>query len=360
MVANSAHFRILRWILVVNAFKTPSSVAKSMTGTDEVADPELQQRLHAMETKLRRLKQTRNSHSDNARSCASQRNAVQSQRKELQSEIDGRMAEQKVVRDKMNVQRARRDGIQEQVKILIDRSKAGRNHHNKAKSKVVQLAETVGDIDRINHRLMTDGSLSLDAENALVKRVKVLEEKRQELLPDVDEEARITVDLEDIEGSIQSLRAEADVAHTSFVEAMNLADEMWNAIKVMFEDRDQLSAEADRHHHAMIEARGQADAVHEQLTALLSEVNDIRDQLNEQRLEAEKWISDHNDSVRKSRTTPDQNKDLAESIAESLLSGGSVTLGGSRRKEGELSDRTTSGRKRRSRSGVVRRPRVSK
>ena len=42
-----------------------------MTDADDVADPELQQRLHAMETKLKRLKQTRNSHSDSAKSFAS-------------------------------------------------------------------------------------------------------------------------------------------------------------------------------------------------------------------------------------------------------------------------------------------------
>ena len=57
--------------------------------------------------------------------------------------------------------------------------------------------------------------------------------------------------------------------------------------------------------------------------------------------------------------TPDQNKDLAQSIAESLLSGGSITLGGSRPKESEILDRSSS-KKRRSRSGVVRRTRVNK
>ena len=330
-----------------------------MTDADDVADPELQQRLHAMETKLKRLKLARNSHSDSAKSFASKRNAVQSQRKEIQSEIDERMAEQKLVREKMNLQRTRRDGIQEQVRILIERSKAGRRHHNKAKSKVVQLAETVGDIERISHRIETDGTLSLEAENKMVKKLKELESKRQELLPDVEEEARITVDLEDIEGSIISLKAEADAAHQAFVEAMKLADEMWDSIKIMFEDRDQLSAEADRHHHSTLEAREQADAVHQQLTELLSEVNEIRDQLNEQRLEAEKWITDHNESVRKSRSTPDQNKDLAESIAESLISGGSITLGGSRPKQSENTGRMSSKRKR-TRSGVVRRTRSNK
>lgn len=348
-----------RWFLTVNEFKTSTIVPNPMTDTDEVTDPELQQRLHAMETKLKRLKQTRNAHSDSAKSFASQRNAVQSQRKEIQSVIDEKMTEQKSVRQKMNLQRTRRDGIQEQIRILINRSKAGRNNHNKAKSKVVQLAETVGDIERISHRIETDGTLSLEAENKMVKKLKDLEARRQELLPDVEEEARISVDLEDIEGSIQVLRAEADAAHQAFVDAMNTADEMWDSIKTMFEDRDQLSAEADRHHHSMLEAREQADAVHEQLSQLLSEVNEIRDQLNEQRLEAEKWITDHNESVRKSRMTPDQNKDLAESIAESLLSGGSITLGGSRPKESEITDRPSS-KKRRSRSGVVRRTRINK
>ena len=347
------------WILTDNDFKTSTIVRGFMADSDDVADPELQQRLHAMETKLKRLKQTRNSHSDSARSFASQRNAVQSQRKEIQSEIDERMAEQKLVRDEMNVQRTRRDGIQEQIRILIDRSKDGRKSHNKAKSKVVQLAETVGDIERISHRIETDGTLSLEAENRMVKKLKGLEARRQELLPDVEEQARISVDLEDIEGSIKMLRAEADAAHQAFVQSMNTADEMWEVIKNMFEDRDKLSAEADRHHHSMLEAREQADSVHQQLTELLSEVNEIRDQLNEQRLEAEKWVTDHNESVRKSRMTPDQNKDLAVSIAESLLSGGSITLGGSRRKDTEIPERPSSP-KRRSRSSVVRRTRVKK
>ena len=319
-----------------------------MSAEEDVKDDDLHQRLHAMETKLRRLKQSRNGHSDNARSYASQRNAVQAQRKELQVDIDERLSEQKKIRDAGNIQRTRRDGIQEQIRILFERSKAGRKHHNKAKSKVVQLAETVGDIERISHRIETDGTLSLEAENKMVKKLKELEARRQELLPDVDEEARITVDLEDIEGSIQTLRAEADAAHQAFVDAMGTADEMWDALKERFEERDQLSAEADRHHQAMLDERKKADEFHEQLSALLDEVNEIRDELNQQRLEAEKWITDHNESVRKARSTPDKDTDLAESLTDMLLSGGSVTLGGTR-PDGATSS-SNRGKKRRRRS----------
>ena len=92
-----------------------------MSADEDVEDDDLHQRLHAMETKLRRLKQSRNGHSDNARSYAAQRNAIQAQRKELQNDIDERLAEQKAVREKGNIQRTRRDGIQEQIRILIDR-----------------------------------------------------------------------------------------------------------------------------------------------------------------------------------------------------------------------------------------------
>ena len=38
-----------------------------MSADEDVEDDDLHQRLHAMETKLRRLKQSRNGHSDNAR-----------------------------------------------------------------------------------------------------------------------------------------------------------------------------------------------------------------------------------------------------------------------------------------------------
>ena len=59
------------------------------------------------------------------------------------------------------------------------------------------------------------------------------------------------------------------------MDAMGVADEMWDALKERFEERDQLSAEADRHHHAMLEERKQADEFHEQLSALLDEVNEM-------------------------------------------------------------------------------------
>ena len=39
---------------------------------------------------------------------------------------------------------------------------------------------------------------------------------------------------------------------------METADEMWDALKERFEERDRLSAEADRHHQAMLDERKEA------------------------------------------------------------------------------------------------------
>ena len=62
------------------------------------------------------------------------------------------------------------------------------------------------------------------------------------------------------------------------------------------------------------------------IMSLLDEVNEIRDELNQQRLEAEKWITDHNECK---AYAPDKDKDLAESLTD-MLRQGEITLGGAR------------------------------
>ena len=62
---------------------------------------------------------------------------------------------------------------------------------------------------------------------------------------------------------------------------------------------------------------------------MLTQVNQIRDKLKQERLEAQSWIDDQNESVRKALTTPDQDEKLAGALAEALLAGSSVSFGGS-------------------------------
>jgi len=288
---------------------------------------DLRTRLHAMESKLRRIWNQRDSHNESAKRAADSRNSVNSQMSELRDSINERMEEQKSVRSKAKIHQARRDEIQKSIRELITRKK-GRTGDGPGKSVVIQLSETVGEIERIEDRIMTDGTLSLEKENSMIKKLKSLISRRDQLIPEVEQQNIISIDLSDMDESIQKLRAEADNEHSQMIEQNKLADEIWEEIKPMFEERDFLRGEGDRLHSLFIEEREKADEAHKGGLELLSKVNEIRDEIKAQHKEREKLIKDHNQSVREALKGPDEDEGLAESMTEMLLEEGSITFGG--------------------------------
>ena len=292
-------------------------------------DDDLRTRLHAMETRLRRMREQRNDHNENARRAADSRDSVQEQSRELRERIKERLDEQKEVRARAKLHQAKRDEIQNQMRELITQRRGKRSDEG-TKSVVIQLSETIGEIDRIENRIMTDGSLSLDKENAMLKKLKSLIAKRDELMPAAEEFQVIEIDLGDMEGSIQLLRAEADSEHKAMLDANKEADTIWEDVKPMLEERDFLRAEGDRLHNAFVSSRKAADGIHSQIKVLLDQVNEIRDELKAQREERERLIREHNQSVRDALKTPDEDEELASSLADELLEKGSITLGGTR------------------------------
>ncbi len=282
-----------------------------------------------METRLRRMREQRNDHNENARRAADSRDSVQEQSRELRERIKERLDEQKEVRARAKLHQAKRDEIQNQMRELITQRRGKRSDEG-TKSVVIQLSETIGEIDRIENRIMTDGSLSLDKENAMLKKLKSLIAKRDELMPAAEEFQVIEIDLGDMEGSIQLLRAEADSEHKAMLDANKEADTIWEDVKPMLEERDFLRAEGDRLHNAFVSSREAADGIHSQIKVLLDQVNEIRDELKAQREERERLIREHNQSVRDALKTPDEDEELASSLADELLEKGSITLGGTR------------------------------
>ncbi len=281
-----------------------------------------------METKLRRMRDNRNSHNENARRAADSRNAVQEQAKGIRESIDEMKAKQKEIRDQARVHKARRDEIQGHIRELISKKRGRRDDERGSKSVVIELSETEGQIEKIERRLETDGRLKLEDENKLLKELKKLIGKRNELLPAVKEHETITIDLGDMDESISRLKAEADAEHQAMVECHKQADEIWEEIKPLFEERDFLRAEGDRLHNAFVEARKAADDVHSEMKVLLDQVNEIRDSIKAAREEREKTIRDHNQSVRDAIRSPSESEELAGSLEEMLLESGSLTLGG--------------------------------
>ena len=292
-------------------------------------DDDLRTRLHAMETRLRRMREQRNGHNENARRAADSRDSVQEQSRELRERIKERLDEQKEVRGRAKLHQAKRDEIQNQMRELITQRRGKRSDEG-TKSVVIQLSETIGEIDRIENRIMTDGSLSLSKENAMLKKLKSLIAKRDELMPAAEEFQVIEIDLGDMEGSIQLLRAEADSEHKAMLDANKEADAIWEEVKPMLEERDFLRAEGDRLHNAFVSSREAADGIHSEIKVLLDQVNEIRDELKAQREERERLIREHNQSVRDALKTPDEDEELASSLADELLEKGSITLGGTR------------------------------
>tara|TARA_B100000029_G_scaffold313729_1_gene306170 strand:+ start:8673 stop:9575 length:903 start_codon:yes stop_codon:yes gene_type:complete len=274
------------------------------------------------------MRDQRNNHNENAKRAADSRNSIQDQGKELRERIRERLEEQKKVRSRAKVHQARRDEIQNQIGELIQQKRGTKRQGTK--SVVIELSETIGEIERIEKQIMTDGNLSLKKENRLLKKLKNLISKRDELMPAVQELQVIEIDLGDMEGSIQLLRTEADSEHQAMLDANKEADEIWEEIKPMLEERDFLRAEGDRLHAAFVSARESADKVHSDMKELLDQVNEIRDELKAQREERKRIIREHNESVREATKTPDEDEGLAESLTEQLLETGSITLGGTR------------------------------
>ena len=153
---------------------------------DDSLSNDLSNRLHAMEAKLRRMRVQRDKHNEAARRAVDSRNSIQQQGSELRDKIKMQLDEQKEVRSQAKVHQARRDELQKHFKELISR-KRGRRGDGRSKSVVIQLSETVSEIDRIENQIMTDGRLSLEKENDLIKQLRSLISKRDELLPAVEE-----------------------------------------------------------------------------------------------------------------------------------------------------------------------------
>ena len=297
------------------------------TDSNDVESDDLRTRLHAMEAKLGRMRDQRSGHNDTARAHAEQRNTIQEQYGELRDRIKERLEEQKEIRVEAKKHQTRRDAIQEQLRSLFSHSKGARRG-NKEKSVIVQLSEKRAEMDNLERRLETDSSVTIAKEKQIFKQLKSLRNEVIALEPMVAEEVRVKIDLDDLDGSIEKLRAEADTEHEAMVALHAKADELWTEIEPLFADRDFLKAEGDRLHSQFVASREAADEVHQAMQGLIEKVTEIRDELKQEQAERQRWIDDHNREVEDSARNPTEDEELADSLIGQLLSEGSLSLGG--------------------------------
>lgn len=291
-------------------------------------DADLRDHLHQMEAKVRKLRDARNNHNDQAKRFAEQRNAIQAQYKEHREKLDMSVAEVKAIRAEQNLHKTRRDAIQAQIRDLIGQAKAQRGDKNDKKSASFEFNKLSSEVDNMEKTYETRGGMSAKKEKETMDKIKNMRRRMKELEPEVEKLQLIKVDLSNRDEAIAQLKAEADAAHKDFVECLERAKGMSKELDELFAHRDFLKGEGDRFHKEFLACREKADEVHSKISELMKEVNEARDKLKIAREERESWITDHNAAVSKEMKTGAEDEKVADSMVEHLLSAGSLSFGG--------------------------------
>ena len=295
---------------------------------DTQNNTELRDHLHQMEAKVRKLRESRNNHNDQANRFADQRNAIQGQYKEHKEKLDLAIAEVRAVRAEQNVHKERRDAVQAQIRDLIGVSKSRRGEQNNKNSASIEFNKLSSEVTSLERIFETKGGMSPKKEKETMEKIKQMRRKMAELEPLVAELQLIKVDISNRDEAINTLKAEADDAHKQFVACLEKAKEMSKELDELFEHRNFLKGEGDRFHKEFVACKEKANEVHERIVELMKEVNEARDKLKIAREERESWIVDHNESVTKLMKTGADDPKVADSMVDQLLKEGTLTFGG--------------------------------
>ena len=294
---------------------------------EDKPDAELREKLHAMESKVRKMRETRNNFNAQAKVSAEKRNSVQSQYKEHREKIELFVAEVRAMRAEIKSFKEKRNAIQSQMRDLISQIKGKRKDHTQKRSATAEYAELKQQADSLEKKFETT-SVGVNKEKEMVKKIKEFSKRIEELEPEVTKFKMVEVDMSDIDSAIKTLKAEADAAHNSMIEAVERLNAKTPEVDEAFAHRDFLKSEGDRFHTEFVELKEKANEVHAKIEELMVDVNKARDELKSVREERKSWLTDHNASVKKEMKTGAQSEEVAELLTNSLLSNGSITFGG--------------------------------
>ena len=294
---------------------------------EDKPDLELRERLHAMEAKVRKLREIRNNFNSQARVSADKRNSVQSQYKEHREKIDLLVAEVRAMRAEIKSFKEKRNAIQEQMRQVISQIKGRRKDHSSKRSVTAEYAQLKQEVDALEQKFETS-SVGIKKEKEMVEKIKRFSKRIEELEPEVTKFEMVKVDLTEMDSAIKTLKAEADAAHNAMIEAVERLNQKSPEVDEAFAHRDFLKAEGDRFHEEFVDLKKKADDTHGKINEMMVDVNKARDELKSVREERKSWLVNHNAAVNAEMKTGAQSEEVANSLAESLLKGGSITFGG--------------------------------
>lgn len=290
-------------------------------------DAELREELQGMEARVRKMRNTRNSFSEQARAVADKRNAVQGQYKEHREKVDLVLTEIKAIRAEIKMFKEKRNALQQQLREVINQIKGRRDEKGEKKSATAEYAKLQQEVQSLEKTFETS-SVGQKKEKEMIKKIKEMKLRIKELAPEVTQFEMINVDLSDMDSAIKLLRSEADAAHQDMLEAVGRADAISKEVDEAFAHRDFLKAEGDRFHNEFLELRQKSDDMHNKITELMVDVNKVRDKLNMARDERKSWMTDHNASVKAEMKTGAESEEVADELVSKLLNSGGITFGG--------------------------------
>ena len=221
----------------------------------------------------------------------------------------------------------KRNTIQSQMRDLISQIKGKRKDHNNKRSATAEYADLKQQVDALEKKFETT-SVGINKEKEMVKKIKEFSKRIEELEPEVTKFKMVEVDMSDIDVAIKTLKVEADAAHNEMIQAVERLNAKTPEVDEAFAHRDFLKSEGDRFHLEFVELKEKANEVHAKIDELMVDVNKARDELKSVREERKSWLTDHNAAVAQEMQTGAQSEKVAENLAQSLLSNGSITFGG--------------------------------
>lgn len=309
-----------------------------MAGLDErqpdAERDDLKDRLHTMESKIRRMRDQRSNHNTAARRFSDQRNTVQAEYKELKLKLDEGLNNVRLKKKEANSHRVRRDTAQEQLKILFSKAKSGKMDVRKSKNVTAEFNKLTSTISELEKKIETSYH-PLDKENKILKQIKEFKESKQDLEPLIDENAKLEINLSDTENAIVELKAVADEAHKLMVDALKEARKKSEELNSLFKERDFLKSEGDRYHNSFVEEKKKADSIHKEIEEVMKKITEVKDQMRTLLKERKSWVMDHNKSVRESLKLPDSDELVADSLVDKLLEDGNIEFGGTLKEDSD-------------------------
>ena len=290
-------------------------------------DAELRDALHAMEAKVRKLREVRNQHNDNARRAADQRNQCQAQYKEHKEKVDLVLSEVKAIRAEIRLFKEKRNAIQDQIRDIISQAKGKRSEKGEKRSATAEYTKLKSEVEQLEKTFETT-SVGVKKEKEMMSKLKNYHRRLAELEPEVANFEMVSVDLSDMDNAIKTLRSEADSAHQSMIDAVTRANEKSREVDEAFNHRDFLKSEGDRYHNEFVAAKEKANDVHTKIEEMMVDVNQARDKLNAAREERKSWMVDHNAAVEAEMKTGAESDEVAEALTTTLLETGSLVFGG--------------------------------